>query len=192
MKYCPKCKRMYNDEETNCSRKECKHKALESITDDGASVYLCSGDVVERDRVQAALEDSGIPSVYVRHGVSANSQVLTGQDFDGFDILVPYELYEKAYDTAVGIGAIKVEGEEIIEENPEMQADEEFEEKRKAYTHATPFTKESLLYREIFEKFYPGQSRMVKDFWMPNKDWEGCNVNDPSARVLSNYGASGV
>ena len=25
----------------------------------------------------------------------------------------------------------------------------------------------------------------------PNKSWEGCNVNDPSARVLSNYGESG-
>ena len=69
--------------------------------------------------------------------------------------------------------------------------DEEFEEKRKKYEHATPFTKESLLYREIFEKYYPGQSQMVVDFWMPNKSWEGCNVNDPSARVLSNYGASG-
>lgn len=69
--------------------------------------------------------------------------------------------------------------------------DEEFEEKRKKYNHATPFTKESLLYREIFEKYYPGQSQMVVDFWMPNKSWKGCNVNDPSARVLSNYGASG-
>ena len=57
--------------------------------------------------------------------------------------------------------------------------------------HAKPFTKESLLYREIFEKFYPGQAEMVVDFWMPNRDWEGCDVNDPSARVLSNYGASG-
>ena len=55
----------------------------------------------------------------------------------------------------------------------------------------TPFTKESLLYRELFEKYYPGQSQMIPDFWMPNKSWEGCNVNDPSARVLSNYGASG-
>jgi len=27
---------------------------------------------------------------------------------------------------------------------------------------------------------------------MPNKAWPGCNVNDPSARVLANYGASGV
>ena len=57
--------------------------------------------------------------------------------------------------------------------------------------HAKPFTKESLLYREIFEKYYPGQARMIKDFWMPNPAWEGCNVSDPSARVLSNYGESG-
>ena len=32
---------------------------------------------------------------------------------------------------------------------------------------------------------------MIKDFWMPNKNWQGCNVNDPSARYLSNYGDSG-
>ena len=59
------------------------------------------------------------------------------------------------------------------------------------YTHAAPFTKESLLYREIFEKYYPGQSGMIAGFWMPNKSWPGCDVNDPSARVLSNYGQSG-
>lgn len=68
----------------------------------------------------------------------------------------------------------------------------EFEEKRQQYQFAQPFTKESLLYREIFEKYYPGQAEMVKDFWMPNKEWAGCNVNDPSARVLANYGGSGV
>lgn len=70
--------------------------------------------------------------------------------------------------------------------------DEEYERKCKTYTHAAPFTKESLLYREIFEQFYPGQGQMISDFWMPNRSWEGCNVNDPSARVLSNYGASGI
>ncbi len=69
--------------------------------------------------------------------------------------------------------------------------DAEFETKRTSYTHAQPFTKESLLYREIFEKYYPGQAAMIADFWMPNKEWEGCNVDDPSARVLANYGDSG-
>jgi Asparagine synthase (glutamine-hydrolyzing) len=71
-------------------------------------------------------------------------------------------------------------------------SDEKFEKTCKKYDyHAEPFTKESLLYREIFEKYYPGQAEMIVDFWMPNKEWEGCNVNDPSARVLANYGASG-
>ena len=33
---------------------------------------------------------------------------------------------------------------------------------------------------------------MIVDYWMPNKAWPCCNGDDPSARVLSNYGASGV
>ena len=68
---------------------------------------------------------------------------------------------------------------------------EEFEAGCAKFVHPRPFTKESLLYREIFEKYYPNQSQMIVDFWMPNKEWAGCNVNDPSARVLSNYGDSG-
>ena len=59
------------------------------------------------------------------------------------------------------------------------------------YTAHPPFTKESLLYREIFEKYYPGQGGMIPGFWMPNRTWQGCDVDDPSARVLKNYGDSG-
>lgn len=72
-----------------------------------------------------------------------------------------------------------------------LYSDEAFEKSCEKYTYARPFTKESLLYREIFEKYYPGQAEMIAGFWMPNKEWEGCDVNDPSARVLSNYGDSG-
>ena len=43
----------------------------------------------------------------------------------------------------------------------------------------------------LFEQYYPGQVEMIPGFWMPNKKWEGCDVADPSARVLSNYGDSG-
>jgi len=73
----------------------------------------------------------------------------------------------------------------------EMYTDEEYELARLKYSHATPISKESLMYREIFESHFPGQSRVVVDFWMPNKEWENCDVNDPSARVLPNYGKSG-
>ena len=73
----------------------------------------------------------------------------------------------------------------------EKYSDDDFEWLCAKYSHAKPFTKESLLYREIFEKYCPDQSQMIVDFWMPNKAWKGCDVNDPSARVLSNYGDSG-
>ena len=73
----------------------------------------------------------------------------------------------------------------------EKYTDTEFAQLRRKYDYCPPFTKESLLYRELFEKYYPGQAQMIPDFWMPNRDWEGCQVNDPSARVLSNYGESG-
>lgn len=92
-----------------------------------------------------------------------------------------------AFSDAVGHSMV----DHLKEYAQEFYTAEEYEEKCLAYDHARPFTKESLLYREIFEKYYPGQSGMVVDFWMPNKSWEGCDVNDPSARVLSNYGASG-
>lgn len=92
-----------------------------------------------------------------------------------------------AFSDAVGHSLVN----HIKEYAEKKYTDEEYEERRKKYDFATPFTKESLLYRELFEKYYKGNAEMVKDFWMPNKSWEGCNVNDPSARVLSNYGESG-
>lgn len=92
-----------------------------------------------------------------------------------------------AFSDAVGHSMV----DDLKEYAQQLYTDEQFEARRKKYTFATPFTKESLLYRELFERYYPGQAEMVVDFWMPNKAWEGCNVNDPSARVLTNYGDSG-
>ena len=92
-----------------------------------------------------------------------------------------------AFSDAVGHSMV----DDLKEYAESVYTEREFEQKRKKYPFATPFTKESLLYREIFEKYYPGQAEMVVDFWMPNKSWEGCDVDDPSARVLANYGASG-
>ena len=104
--------------------------------------------------------------------------------------LLPHDILfreKAAFSDAVGHSMV----DHLKEYAASYYSDEEYEEKRKQYTFATPFTKESLLYREIFEKYYEGRAEMVVDFWMPNKSWEGCDVNDPSARVLKNYGDSG-
>ncbi len=103
---------------------------------------------------------------------------------------LPYDILMRekaAFSDAVGHSMV----DHLKEYAEEVYSDEQFETECKKYDFATPFTKESLLYRQIFEEYYPNQAHMIADFWMPNKAWEGCNVNDPSARVLSNYGASG-
>lgn len=69
--------------------------------------------------------------------------------------------------------------------------DEDLKVKSQKFSHCAPFTKESLLYREIFEELFPDRAKLIPDYWMPNRSWENCNVADPSARVLPNYGASG-
>ena len=107
------------------------------------------------------------------------------------DHLIPDSILwreKAAFSDAVG-HSLKDDLEQYAEQ---MYTDEAFEAGKRKYDHARPFTKESLLYRDIFEKYYPGQSEMVADFWMPNRNWEGCDVSDPSARVLSNYGESGI
>ena len=110
--------------------------------------------------------------------------------FEG-DWLLPEEILwrqKAAFSDAVGHSMV----DDLKEYASSCYTDEEYEERRMRYAHCKPFTKESLLYREIFEKHYPGQAEMIADYWMPNRAWKGCDVDDPSARVLSNYGASGV
>ena len=106
------------------------------------------------------------------------------------DELIPRSILMRekaAFSDAVG-HSLKDDLQELAEQT---YTEEEFEKKSAEYDFAKPFTRESLLYREIFEKYYPGQAKMVADFWMPNRSWPGCDVNDPSARVLPNYGKSG-
>ena len=107
------------------------------------------------------------------------------------DHLLPDEILwrqKAAFSDAVGHSMV----DDLKAYAESLYTNEEFEQKRMAFDYGRPFTKESLLYREIFEKYYPGQAEMIADFWMPNRSWPGCDVNDPSARVLTNYGASGT
>ena len=124
----------------------------------------------------------------IKMNVYGKGKYLLRKAFEG-DWL-PYDILMRekaAFSDAVGHSMVDY----LKEYADGYYSDKEYEERRTRYAHARPFTKESMLYREIFEKYYPGQGEMIKDFWMPNKSWKGCDVSDPSARVLSNYGDSG-
>ena len=124
----------------------------------------------------------------LKRNVYGKGKYLLRKAFEG-DYLPENILWREkaAFSDAVGHSMV-----DDLKEYAEQKYGSDWKEIARKYTyHARPFTKESLLYREIFEKYYPGQAGMVKDFWMPNRHWEGCKVDDPSARVLSNYGDSG-
>ena len=125
----------------------------------------------------------------IKMNIYGKGKYLLRHAFEGLGYLPDSILWREkaAFSDAVGHSMV-----DYLKEFAQTQyTDEQFEAGCEKYGHAKPFTKESLLYRDIFEKYYPGQSQMIVDFWMPNKTWEGCDVNDPSARVLSNYGDSG-
>lgn len=105
------------------------------------------------------------------------------------DDLLPREILfrdKAAFSDAVGHSLA-----DYLKEYAESKySDKEYDDGVKKYAYCPPFTKESLLYRDIFESYYPGLDSLIVDYWMPNKSWKGCDVNDPSARYLSNYGDS--
>lgn len=110
--------------------------------------------------------------------------------FDGTKLLPESILWREkaAFSDAVGHSMV-----DYLKEFAESKyTDQDVAQAKDKYPYGTPFTRESLLYRDIFEKHFKGQSHVIKDFWMPNKEWANCNVADPSARVLPNYGKSGV
>jgi asparagine synthase (glutamine-hydrolysing) len=71
-------------------------------------------------------------------------------------------------------------------------SDEAFRLASQRFTHGTPVSKEALWYRELFEECYANRAAWIVDYWLPNRNWKNCNVLDPSARALPNYGASGT
>lgn len=106
------------------------------------------------------------------------------------DKILPEEILfrdKAAFSDAVGHSLVEILKEYAEEKYTEI----EFKEKIQKYTYRKPYTKESLLYREIFEQYYPDMAELIIDYWLPNQTWPGCKVSDPSARYLSNYGKSG-
>lgn len=104
--------------------------------------------------------------------------------------LLPEEILMRekaAFSDAVGHRSV-----DFLKEIAEAQyTDEEFKNKIKDYQNNIPHSKEELYYREIFLKHFSDHTDLIPSLWLPNQNWENCQVSDPSARALPNYGKSG-
>lgn len=118
-----------------------------------------------------------------------HGKYLLRKAFDGTGLLPDSILYREkaAFSDAVGhsvADGVRATAELVI-------SDAELGLAKHLYAHDPPLLKEALFYRRIFEKHYPGRAKLIKAMWLPNSSWENCDVIDPSARILPNYGDSG-
>lgn len=102
-----------------------------------------------------------------------------------FEDMLPKELIWRRKE-AFSDGVSKVERSwfEIIQEHTDkIYTEEDFRKKVAKYDYCPPYDKESLWYREIFEKFYPGREKTIPYYW--KHPFHTCA--DPSARKLDCY-----
>lgn len=126
----------------------------------------------------------------LKMNTTGTGKYLLRKSFEADKLLPDHILWREkaAFSDAVGHSMV----DELKKYAEESISDLEYQKAKTIYPYCSPISKESFLYRKIFEEYYPGRAQLIKDYWLPNKNWENCNVQDPSARILPNYGKSGV
>lgn len=112
MKYCPKCKKIYTQEQNLCA--ECKNSVLASVKDKQTPLLLCNCNASQREMLMSALKENGIASGY------ENQSQHSGMAMEGFDVLVPAGMYKSAYNIAVEMGMIEYD-EDFYESFEQLQ-----------------------------------------------------------------------
>ena len=123
------------------------------------------------------------PSLKTFSSEKIEKQILR-KAFEDYDLLPQDALYRKKEAFSDGVSGMEKSWFQVIQEHVDkIYTDEEYLKLKEKYTYNKPYDKESLYYREIFEKYYPGQEKSVPYFWrQPFSE-----NKDPSARLLPNY-----
>lgn len=102
-----------------------------------------------------------------------------------FEDYMPHDiLWRRKEAFSDGVSSTERSWFQIIKEFVDKKySDEEYEMLRKKYTLNMPYDKESLFYREIFEKYYPNKANLIPYFWRHPFSTQ----LDPSARLLESY-----
>lgn len=139
MKYCPKCKKLYNNDTlTHCS--ECSRK-LVSDPHYSSPVKLITANGFEFERIRAAIDSAEIPYSYQEAKNDAGIQILNSAPPENCDIFVPLNAYSDAVDVLIGIGALKDNPAELSSSDMEKLRSES----KKAHEEELPEDKARLI-----------------------------------------------
>lgn len=120
-----------------------------------------------------------IPPSFKRFDSVTIEKLVLRKAFEGF--LPEKLLYRSKSAFSDAVSSVDRSWFEIIKEYVETKiSDDYFESAKNKYNYQKPYDKESLYYREIFEKYYPNRAQTIPYFWR-----QPFSTNlDPSARLL--------
>lgn len=159
---------------------------------------LYKWEVLRTDRSNAShglevrvpyLDKAFIQAIYSlpRKWVSAqegNTKSLLRSAFDptiaGCEAYLPDKILwrqKEAFSDAVGYN-----WKESLTENAKgIVSEENFQKASKLYPCNTPSSKEAMLYRQVYDRWYK-EIDFVNQYWMPDQSWFDTAITDPSAR----------
>ena len=103
MRYCTRCQRIEEKEIERCS---ICHKQLKRNIEENDPVFLLETSILESERIEAALEDEGIPYASRTPKKEPSATIITGNKNASVYLYVPFQVWEKAKDLMIGIGAV--------------------------------------------------------------------------------------
>ena len=125
-----------------------------------------------------------IPPEYKMAGNRIEKYLLR-KAFDRDNLLPNDVLWRSKEGMSDGVSSKTKSWYEIIgEKASSLYSDEDLENAKNTYKFNTPKSKESLYFRDIFNKHYPGRDNLIPYYWLPK--WSGDTV-EPSARTLKVY-----
>lgn len=115
MRYCKECKYITDEELRTCPH--CKGLMTQKMPSEETPVAVIRAYGIEKERIITALKDNKIPCTSKTVKKQLSSEIISGVNSASEDIFVPYGCYEKARDLLIGIGAVKMKDEVIVEDN---------------------------------------------------------------------------
>lgn len=118
MKYCSSCKSIINENENNCPH--CEGNLCELTQDASVTVAVVKGTAVSV--LEPALKNEGIPCVFEKTDKDVyNVYNVKVSAESTHKVLVPFEMYNKAFDVCLGFGFVNPEDRLIPETEQETE-----------------------------------------------------------------------
>jgi asparagine synthase (glutamine-hydrolysing) len=106
--------------------------------------------------------------------------------FADSDLLPQKVLFRRKEAFSDGVSGVEKSWHHTIQQEAEkLYSDEQLERASEKFKHCTPYSKESLYFRTIFNNLFGNEvSHTIPYFWVPK--WNG-DIKEPSARALDAY-----